>query len=61
MPAPISLPSYLGDYLADSTVYIFWDTFNYAMEPVTLTGLAITDIEIYKTGLGEIFAYKCIL
>ena len=48
MPAPISLPPNLGDYLADSTVYIFWDTFNYAMEPVTLTGLAVTDIEIYK-------------
>ena len=50
MPAPISLPSNLGDYLEDSTVYIFWDTFNYAMEPVTLTGLAVTDIEIYKNG-----------
>jgi len=50
MPAPISLPPNLGDYLADSTVYIFWGTFNYAMEPVTLSGLAITDIEIYKNG-----------
>ena len=48
MPAPISLPPNLGDYLEDSTVYIFWNTFNYAMEPVTLTGLAVTDIEIYK-------------
>ncbi|KKL65114.1 hypothetical protein LCGC14_2158210, partial [marine sediment metagenome] len=48
MPAPILLPPNLGDYLADSTVYIFWNTFNYAMEPVTLTGLAITNIEIYK-------------
>ena len=48
MPAPISLPPNLGDYLADSTVYIFWNTFNYAMEPVTLTGLAVTDIVIYK-------------
>ena len=48
MPAPISLPPNLGDYLADSTVYIFWNTFNYAMEPVTLTDLAVTDIEIYK-------------
>ena len=50
MPAPISLPPNLGDYLADSTVYIFWDTFNYAMEPATLTGLAVTGIEIYKNG-----------
>ncbi len=48
MPAPISLPPNLGDYLEDSTVYIFWNTFNYAMEPATLTGLAVTDIEIYK-------------
>ncbi len=48
MPAPISLPPNLGDYLVDSTVYIYWNTFNYAMEPVTLTGLAVTDIEIYK-------------
>ena len=48
MPAPISLPPNLGDYLEDSIVYIFWNTFNYAMEPVTLTGLAVTDIEIYK-------------
>lgn len=48
MPAPISLPVNLGDFFANSTVYIFWNTFNYAMEPVTLTGLAITDIEIYK-------------
>ena len=50
MPAPISLPPNLGDYLEDSTIYIFWDTFNYAMEPATLTGLAVTDIEIYKNG-----------
>ena len=50
MPAPISLPPYLGDYSADSIVYIYWNTFNYAMEPVTLTGLAVTDIEIYKNG-----------
>lgn len=48
MPAPISFPPNLGDYLAGSTVYIFWNTFNYAMEPVTQTGLAVTDIEIYK-------------
>lgn len=50
MPAPISLPSYLGDYLEDLTVYIFWDTFNSSNASVTLTGLAVTDIEIYKNG-----------
>ncbi len=48
MPAPILLPPNLGDYLTDSTVYIFWNTFNYAIEPVTLTGLAVTDIVVYK-------------
>jgi len=48
MPAPILLPPNLGDYLADSAVYIYWNTFNYAMEPVTLTGLLVTGFEIYK-------------
>jgi len=48
MPAPISLPTNLGDYLEDSTVYIFWDTFNSSNASVTQTGLAVTDIEIYK-------------
>jgi len=48
MPAPISLPPNLGDYLVDSTVYIFWDTFNSSNASVTQSGLAVTDIEIYK-------------
>lgn len=48
MPAPFSLPPNLGDYLAGSTVYIFWDTFNTSNTSVTQTGLAVTDIEIYK-------------
>lgn len=50
MPAPISLPPNLGDYLADSTVYIYWDTFNSNNASVTMTGLAVTDVEIYKNG-----------
>uniref|UniRef100_A0A6M3J7W8 Uncharacterized protein n=1 Tax=viral metagenome TaxID=1070528 RepID=A0A6M3J7W8_9ZZZZ len=48
MPNPITLPPYLGDYLVDSTVYIYWNTFNSSNASVTLTGLAVTDIEIYK-------------
>jgi hypothetical protein len=48
MPAPISLPTNLGDVLANSTVYVFWDTFNSSNASVTQTGLAVTDIEIYK-------------
>jgi len=50
MPTPISLPPYLGDYLVDSTVYIYWDTFNSSNASVTQSGLAVTDIEIYKNG-----------
>jgi len=50
MAAPISLPPYFGDYLVDSTVYVFWDTFNSSNASVTMTGLAVTDIEIYKNG-----------
>ena len=50
MPTPISLPPYLGDYLADSTVYIYWDTFDSSNASVTQSGLAVTDIEIYKNG-----------
>lgn len=50
MPPPISLPPNLGDYLADSSVYIFWDTFDSNNASVTMSGLAATDIEIYKNG-----------
>lgn len=48
MPAPISLPPNLGDYLADSTVYIFWNTFGNSRESITQSGLLVTDVEIYK-------------
>ena len=50
MPTPISLPPNLGDFLADSTVYIYWDTFDSSNASVTQSGLAVTDIEIYKNG-----------
>ena len=50
MPTPITLPPNLGDYLEDSTVYIFWNTFNSSNASVTQTGLAVTGIEVYKNG-----------
>lgn len=42
--------NYLGERLVDSTVYVFFHTFNSSGASVTLTGLAATDIEIYKNG-----------
>ncbi len=50
MPTPVSLPLNLGDYLVDSTVYIFWNTFDSSNASVTQSGLAVIDIEIYKNG-----------
>jgi hypothetical protein len=41
---------YLGERLVDSTVYIPFNTFNSSGASVTLTGLAVTDIEVYKDG-----------
>ena len=40
----------LGDKRVDSTVYCYFDTYNSDMASVTITGLAVTDIEIYKDG-----------
>lgn len=44
--------SYLGDFATSSTVYVYFNTFdsNDPSASVTLTGLAVTDIEIYKNG-----------
>ena len=50
MPNPISMPPYYGDYLVGSTVYLYWDTFDSSNASVTISGLAVTDIEIYKNG-----------
>ena len=44
----IHTPPYLGDYQAEGTVYLFWNTFGSSDESITQTGLAVTDIEIYK-------------
>jgi hypothetical protein len=40
----------LGDYMVNSTVYVYFNTFNSSGASVTITGLAVTDIEIYKNG-----------
>lgn len=41
---------YLGDYPTGATIYVPFHTFNAAGASVTITGLAVTDIEIYKSG-----------
>lgn len=41
---------YLGEREVDSTVYIPFNTYDALGASVTLTGLAVTDIEIYKDG-----------
>lgn len=40
----------LDTYPANSTVYAIFDTFGANGESITLTGLAVTDIEIFKNG-----------
>lgn len=42
--------NYLGDFPTGATVYVPFHTFNSSGASVTLTGLAVTDIEIYKDG-----------
>lgn len=41
---------HLGNVPASSTLYIPFHTFNSSGASVTITGLAVTDIEIYKNG-----------
>lgn len=48
MALTVHTPQYLGDYQADETVYIILNSFDSNGASVTLTGLLITDIEIYK-------------
>ena len=50
MAVPINLPTYFGDYAADSTIYLYWSSFGGSDESITLTGLAVTDVEIFKDG-----------
>lgn len=44
------MTNYLGDFATGSTVYVYFDTFSGAGASVTMTGFAVTDIEIYKNG-----------
>jgi hypothetical protein len=41
---------YLGDFPVNSTVYIPFNTFSSVGASVTIAGLAVTDIEVYKDG-----------
>jgi hypothetical protein len=51
MTTPITLPVYQGDYAVDSMVFLFWSSFGASSESITQSGLAVTDIEIYKNGV----------
>lgn len=42
--------TYLGDFSVGATVYVPFNTFDAAGASVTITGFAVTDIEIYKDG-----------
>ena len=44
----IVLPIYYGDFAAGSTLRMIWNTFGSSSQPITQTGLAVTDIEVYK-------------
>ena len=41
---------YLGDFPTGKTIYVPFHTFNSSGASVTITGLAVTDIEIYRNG-----------
>ncbi len=38
----------LGDFSVDQTVYVYFDSFDASGASASITGLAVTDIEIYK-------------
>ena len=42
--------AYLGDYPVDATAYIYFDSFDANGASASITGLVVTDIEIYKNG-----------
>ena len=42
----------LGDAPIDDTLYLPFDTYDSDGASVTITGLAVTDIEIYKDGVA---------
>lgn len=41
---------YLGNFAASSMIYFPFDTYGASGESITMSGLAVTDIEIYKNG-----------
>ena len=41
---------YLGDFAAGASIFVPFHTFNSSGASVTISGLAVTDIEIYKNG-----------
>lgn len=49
LPAAVSA-DYLGEYADDETVYVPFTTYGSNNESITITGLAVTDIEVYKDG-----------
>lgn len=42
--------NYLGDFAGTETIPVFFNSYNAAGASVTLSGLAVTDIEIYRDG-----------
>lgn len=50
MATLLNAPLHLGTVPAGSTLYIPFHTFGTSGESVTMSGLAVTDIEIYKNG-----------
>ena len=50
MALTVHTPIYLGDYQADESVYVMFNSFDSGGASVTMSGLAVTDIEIYKDG-----------
>jgi len=44
------MSKYLGDFATGATIYFYFESYNAAGASVTLTGLAVTDIEVYKNG-----------
>lgn len=41
---------YMGNFAANSTIYFAFDTYGSSGESITMTGLAVTDVEVYRNG-----------
>jgi hypothetical protein len=44
------MSNYLGDFFKNSTVYVYFHTFNSSGASVTMSGFALGDINVYKNG-----------